>query len=93
MVTVGADLFKREIVALFDLLRDLQNCFCKVWRQECFSVFDRKDDVVVRIVYAVVASGDAHALSVFENRGFSNFPPRSPAASGRGKGFANIPIV
>ena len=88
MVSIGADLFKRDVVSLFDVLGDLQNCCADVRRQECFAVFDRKDDVIVRIVYAVVGVGDAHAGSVPENRAFSDFRLRNPP-QGAGYGFAN----
>lgn len=33
-----------HIVSLFDFFDVFQNCSAAVWRQECFAVFERKDD-------------------------------------------------
>jgi hypothetical protein len=46
--------------------------------QESFSVFNWKDDVIVCFIDVVVSSFEAHASSVLENRGFSNFPTWYP---------------
>ena len=88
VVAVGADLFKRDVVSLFDFLGDLQNCGADVRSQESLAVFDRKDDVIVSIVCAVVGVYDAHAGSIPENRTFSDFRLRNPP-QGAGYGFAN----
>ena len=88
MIAVGADLFKRDVVSFFNLLGDIQNCGTDVWGQESFAVFDRKDEVIVGIVCAVVGVDDAHAGSIPENRTFSDFRLRNPP-QGAGYGFAN----
>ena len=82
MVAIGADLFKRDVVSLFDFLGDLRIALSMCGSRETFAVFDRKDDVVVGIVCTVVGVYDAHAGSISENRTFN--PPQ-----GARYGYAN----
>ena len=84
MVAVGANLFKREIIPLLDRLGGFQNRSRHARRQEGFAVFDRKDEVIVGIVYVVVAMRGAHAHRIPENRAFSDFRLWNPAPEGRG---------
>ena len=64
VVTIGAYLFKFDVVALFDFLGDFLYRRGKWWFEKGSAVLNRKDDVVVRVVDAVVAFGDAHALQL-----------------------------
>ena len=47
VIAVSADFFKCNVVAFPDLLGDIQNCSANMRLQESFSVFDRKDEVIV----------------------------------------------
>lgn len=78
MVLVGAYPLEFDLVTLRDLSGDFQNCLLDIGRQERLAVFHGKDDVIVRVVDAVVAPNEAHAFSITENRGFSDFPTRFP---------------
>ena len=62
VIVVRAQLFKGDVVAFGDFSGDFPNCRRYVLLQESLAVFDGKDDVVVRVVDAVVALLDAHAL-------------------------------
>ena len=88
VIAVSADFFKCNVVAFLDLLGDIQNCSANMRLQESFSVFDRKDEVIVGVVCTVVGVYDAHAGSIPENRTFSDFRLRNPP-QGAGYGFAN----
>lgn len=94
VVAVGADLFKFDVVSLFDRFGGFQNCSAHLWCQERLAVLDRKDEVIVRIVYVVVAAGDAHAHRIPENRAFSDFRLWNPAPEGRGMfGFTASSLI
>jgi hypothetical protein len=61
VVTIRSHLLELDVVAFFKGRGDFLNCLRDFRRQEGFTVFDGKDDVIVRIVHIVVTLGYAHA--------------------------------
>ena len=76
MVAIGAHLFKDDVIAFLNGMGDFLNC-CGDWcGEQRLAVFDGKDDVIVGVVYAVVASDDAHA-GILSFMGFYCIPAAS----------------
>lgn len=64
MVLVGTELLEDDVVPFGYIASDIPNCLGDDRCQECFAVFDRKDDVVVGVEGAVVRTDDGHARIV-----------------------------
>ena len=87
VVSISSKLFKGDLVSVCDFLSDFPNCAADGFAQQGFAIFHRKDDMVVRIIDAVVGVIEAHAFIIYENRGFSYFPTRPRVASHGEKSF------
>src|SRR3989344_1884464 len=78
VVLVISNLFEFNVITDSNFLCQFCNSERDVVLQKSFSIFNWKDDVVVCFIDIVVGSFEAHASSLLENRGFSNFPTRIP---------------
>ena len=74
MVSIGSNLFELDIVSQTNFLRDIDNSERYLVCQKGFSVFNRKDDVVVGVVDVVESSFQAHApILMRKTEGFRTF--------------------
>jgi len=74
VVLIAAKLFKFNVIALGDFLRNTDNGERDVVCQQCFAVLDGKDDVVVGTVYIVVRMGEGHASHRIRKPRFPDLP-------------------
>src|SRR3989338_4539844 len=93
VVLVISNLFEFNVVAKSNFLSQFCNSERDIVLQKSFSVFNWKDDVVVCFIDIVVCSLQAHASSLLENRGFSNFPTRIPRQAAGKSASRIIPKV
>ena len=75
VVLIGADLFKLNVIAESDFLRDLCNRERDLVSKQGLAVFDGKDNVVVRFIGVVVSSNEGGHASIvhLETEGFQTF--------------------
>ena len=84
MVSISANLFKLHIVSLSDFLCYVNNGERDVISEQRLTIFDGKDNVVVRVIHVMGGPAESHALILCENRGFHTFL-QGVAAEPRGK--------
>lgn len=89
VVLVSSNLFKVDVIACSNFLRNLCNSERNVVGKKGFAVLDRKDEVIVGVVRIVVSLANDHARILVGNRGFPNLPPRIPRQAA-GKSAARI---
>lgn len=71
VVLVTTNFFKVNIEAFADFLRNSNNSERGIVREECFAVFNRKDDVVVSVIDIVERMHVGHVASIYwETNGF-----------------------
>ena len=73
MILICSNLLKYDVVSLTDLLRDFYDGVRNGIGQQAFSVFNGKNDVVVRIVCVVECLNWTHPSVVAETEGFRTF--------------------
>ena len=78
VVLITSDFLKFNVISASNFLCQFANSERNVVLQESFSVFNGKDDVIVCFIDIVVSAFEAHASSLLENRGSSNFPTWYP---------------
>jgi len=62
VIAIGTDLFKVDVVAEGNFLRNLLDCERDVVGEQRFSIFDGKDEVIVSFICIVVRFLNGHAL-------------------------------